>query len=78
MDKAAARKSLEEAAEISYRAEDARERGETDEAACLWRKLFGEAFPEPEGGCGGIEWGGAIGGLGVVSRPRKPKDTPQG
>ena len=80
MDKAAAKKFLEEAAEISYRAEDARARGETDEAACLWCKLFGDAFPEPEGGCGGIQWGGAIGGAGaaVVSRPRKPKDTPQG
>lgn len=79
MDKAAAQKFLEEAAELSFRAEDARERGETDEAACLWRKLFGDAFPEPEGGCGGIEWGGAIGtGIGVVSRPRRPKDTPQG
>jgi hypothetical protein len=80
MDKATAQKFLEQAAEISFRAEDARERGETDEAACLWRKLFGDAFPEPEGGCGGIEWGGAIGGGAgvVVSRPRKPKDTPQG
>jgi hypothetical protein len=79
MDKAAAQKVLEDAAEISFRAEDARERGETDEAACLWRRLFGNAFPEPEGGCGGIEWSGAIGvGAGVAVRPRKPKDTPQG
>jgi len=78
MDNAAAQKFLGEAAEISFRAEDARERGEIDEAACLWRKLFGDAFPEPEAGCGGIEWGGAIGGIAGVSRPRKPKDTPQG
>jgi hypothetical protein len=79
MDKTAAKKFLEEAAEISYRAEDARGRDEMDEAACLWRKLFGDAFPEPDGGCAGIEWGGAIGsGIGVVSRPRKPQHTPQG
>jgi hypothetical protein len=77
IDKAAAKKFLEEAAEISYRAEDARACGETDEAACLWRKLFGEAFPEPDGGCDGINWAGAIGG-GLAARPRKIKDTPQG
>jgi hypothetical protein len=66
----------------------AQDRGDTDRAACLWRKIFGVAFPEPPGGCpaddasAGIGEGVSIGGLagtGVgIDEPRPVTDVPQG
>lgn len=88
LDRDEARKHLEVAAEIARRARDAQARDETDEAGCLWRQIFGSAFPEPDGGCSkylNVAIGGAIGG-GIVHQPRphprphpRPiRDTPQG
>ncbi len=84
LDRNEAQKYLETAAEIAYRARDAQARGETDEAGCLWRQIFGDAFPEPDGGCskylgGGIGTGIGIGTV-VTDRPRQRpiRDTPQG
>jgi hypothetical protein len=82
LDRAEARKHLERAAQIAHRARDAQARGETDETGCLWRQVFGEAFPEPEGGCS--KYLNIITGIGgAVSvtprrRPRPIRDTPQG
>jgi hypothetical protein len=84
LDRDKARQHLEQAAEIAHRARDAQGRGETDEAGCLWRQLFGDAFPEPDGGCSKFNLGSAIGvgigsGVGAPSpRPRPIRDTPQG
>lgn len=83
LDRDPARKHLETAAELAHRARDAQARDETDEAGCLWRQFFGDAFPEPDGGCGrfGLGAGAAAGAaVAVVHRPRpRPiRDTPQG
>ena len=81
LDRSAARKHLETAAEIAHRARDAESRGENDEAMCLWRQIFGNAFPEPEGGCSKFGLG-AAGAATAISfppaRPRRVRDTPQG
>lgn len=79
-DRAAAQKALEEAADLAWRAQAAEARGETDVAICIWRKVFGDAMPEPPSGCGNSPAHGA--GVGaaapVVLPPRKVRDAPQG
>jgi hypothetical protein len=91
LDRDAARKALDEAAGYAWHAINAQDAGETDRAACLWRKVFGEDFPEPEGGCSddddgdgglfnigtGIGSGAAAGEIGV-DRPRPVTHAPQG
>lgn len=80
-----ARAELSAAAKISWEAVVAQEQGETDHAACLWRSVFGEAFPVPPGGCPAKESkartvvgaGAAAAGVGAV-RPRPIRDAPQG
>jgi len=89
LDKDQARKAITAAASASYHAVRAQDDGDSDRAACLWRKVFGDAFPEPPGGCqddeetssigegvsiGGLAGGGAIG----VDKPRPVTDVPQG
>lgn len=85
MDKDLAHQKLDAAASAAYHAVNAQERGEADQAACYWRKVFGDIFPEPEGGCSMIEPGGTgtgllIGtGIGGISEPRRPvKQVDQG
>lgn len=85
MDKALAYEKLDAAASAAYHAVNAQERGETDQAACYWRKVFGDIFAEPEGGCSMIESGGTgtgllIGtGVGGLAEPRRPvKQVDQG
>ena len=80
LDKRAAKQHLEDAAELAARAQEARDRGDSDEAACHWNKLFGDCFPKPDGGCSEYTAAGAISSVGVASvvRPRRIKDTPQG
>jgi Second Messenger Oligonucleotide or Dinucleotide Synthetase domain len=81
LDRTDARKHLAQAAQIAHRARDAQARSQTEEAGCLWRQIFGAAFPEPEGGCSKyLNIGTGIGIVGVTSRPRpRPiRDTPQG
>jgi hypothetical protein len=88
MDKDKVRKAIKDAASASYQAIHAQERGDTDRAACLWRKIFGDAFPEPAGGCPadddnstigeGVAIGGLTGGTVGVDEPRPVTDVPQG
>jgi hypothetical protein len=88
LDRGATRKRLDEAASDAWKAVNAQEADETDRAACLWRKVFGEDFPAPEGGCQDADEGdgifnigtGAAAGAGAigVDRPRPVTDAPQG
>lgn len=90
LDVEKAKEKLAEAATNSWKAVDAQDAGETDRAACFWRKVFGDAFPEPEGGCEssddgtvssaqfGIGTGAAAGGTIGVDEPRPVRDAPQG
>jgi hypothetical protein len=90
LDRDAARELLDDAASWAWKAVAAQDAGETDRAACLWREAFGDAFPEPPGGCAKDEDDGSGGtfnigtgagaGAGIVGidRPRPVTDTPQG
>jgi predicted nucleotidyltransferase len=90
LDREATKKHLDEAASYAWRAVNAQDANETDRAACLWRKVFGEDFPAPEGGCDnddenaesspfniGTGIGTGAGAVGV-DRPRPVTDAPQG
>jgi hypothetical protein len=78
LDRVAAAGHLKKAAEAAWRAVEAEARGDTDEAACLWRTIFGDIFPEPPGGCGNGATA-AVGAAAVIARPRRPvRDAPQG
>jgi hypothetical protein len=76
--------AIHHAARASWEAVTAQTDGNTDRAACLWRSIFGDSFPEPPGGCqqsNGEGAGGLGAGLmvGVGSTKRRPvKDAPQG
>lgn len=81
LDAAGAHQCLSEAADLAEQARAAQAAGETNRAACLWRQLFGECFPEPPGGCkdgngAGFYIGGA--GAGTAAGQRKIKDSPGG
>ena len=91
LDVQEAKKAISAAAKASWSAVSAQDQGDTDRAACLWRSVFGDAFPEPEGGCPdsgasdneesafgpfGIGTGIAT-GIGI-SDPRPVTDAPQG
>lgn len=87
LDRTRARTELSAAAKASWEAVVAQDEGETDRAACLWHSVFGDAFPEPPGGCAaeeakarGIGAGTAtVGAVGVGTvRPRPIRDAPQG
>lgn len=91
LDVEKAKEKLAEAATNSWKAVDAQDAGDTDRAACLWRQVFGDAFPEPEDGCPStddesqatsgllIGSGAAAGGGGIgVDQPRPVRDAPQG
>lgn len=91
LDVQKAKRMISAAAKDSWSAASAQDQGDTDRAACLWRSIFGDTFPEPEGGCpdnGGSEdeksgfgpFGigtGAATGIGVTD-PRPVTDAPQG
>ena len=78
-DRDAARERLDEAAGLAWRAIEAERRGETELAICIWRKVFGDQFPEPPGGCDQNGAGSsATGAASVVLPPRKVRDAPQG
>lgn len=79
LDRAAEEKLLDEAAHDAWRGVEARERGDTDEAACHWRSVFGNIFPEPESGCASIRPAAAAAAAATISiRPRPVRDAPQG
>jgi predicted nucleotidyltransferase len=76
LDRAAVRARLLEAADVAGRALEAQRRGEHAAAICLWREVFGDAFPEPLGGCPGSGRKTAITAPAFIPRP--VKDNPQG
>lgn len=84
MDRQTASAVLAEAADLSWRAVDAAGRDDAATAMCLWRQVFGDAYPEPDGGCSGT--GSAVVGAAAaaavtaaVRRPKRPiRDAPQG
>jgi hypothetical protein len=79
LDRTAAAQHLTKAAEASWRAVEAEGRGDTDRAACLWRTVFGDIFPEPRGGCGNGAALAAGAAATVIARPRRRvRDAPQG
>jgi hypothetical protein len=85
LDVAAASQLLAEAADLSWRAVDAKGNDEEATSMCLWRELFGEGFPAPDGGCTGTGAGVIAAGTAAVvagrvtSRPKRPiRDSPQG
>jgi hypothetical protein len=51
LDCSAAESVLREAADLSARAIAAADQGDETKAQCLWWKLLGDVFPEPDGGC---------------------------
>ena len=85
LDVVAANQLLAEAADLSWRAVDAKANDEDATAMCLWREVFGDIFPAPEGGCNGTGSGVVAAGVAaavagrVTSRPKRPiRDSPQG
>jgi Second Messenger Oligonucleotide or Dinucleotide Synthetase domain len=80
LDREAASQDFAKAAEAAWRAVEAEGRDDTDEAACLWRAIFGDIFPEPPGGCGnGRGRGPAAAAAAIPARPRRQvRDAPQG
>lgn len=83
-----AKEKISEAASNAWRAVNAED---SDKAACFWRRVFGDAFPEPEGGCASPDadddgasarFGigtGAVAGAGIgIDEPRPVRDAPQG
>ncbi len=90
LDRVKAREALLAAADVANRALDAWTAGELDLAVCLWRQVFGPAFPEPASGCAGLGgkasrgsgvalFGAAAVGVGAVAaRARRIRDVPQG
>lgn len=88
LDRWATRNLLDEAAGLAWRAVNAQDAGDSDRAGCLWRGVFGDAFPEPPGGCDedddessraafNIGTGAAATGIGV-DRSHSILDAPQG
>lgn len=83
LDRDQAKACFSEAAGHAWRACDAQDAEDDDAAACLWHKVFGDAFPEPKGGCpeddGGTGAGALGAGVGIgITRPRPVKHAPQG
>lgn len=90
LDVGKAKEKISAAATDAWKAIDAQDCGETDRAACLWRRVFGDAFPEPDDGCAdpeeekeasgtfGIGTGAAGGGAIGIDEPRPVRDSPQG
>lgn len=80
LDCKAALDALDAAASSAWHAVNAQNDGDTDRAACLWREVFGDAFPEPEGGCPdpSSPGPGLMIGTGVGVAPKKIIDAPQG
>lgn len=72
LDVRAASDALAKAADLAARAVEAEANGEKQNSQCLWRKVFGDIFPEPYGGCGGSV------GAPVVVPKRQVVDSPQG
>jgi predicted nucleotidyltransferase len=74
LDRDAAEERLSEAAELAWEAVDLAGRGKGAQAMCKWRKIFGDIFPEPPGGCGS----GAAAAAGAAAGKRPIRDLAQG
>lgn len=84
LDRQKAHDGLAEAADLAWRAVDAAGREDAATAMCLWRQVFGDVYPAPDGGCSG-SGAAAVGAAAAVaavkgwSRPKRPiRDAPQG
>jgi len=85
LDVQKAHELLAHAADLSWRAVDAKTHDEDATAMCLWRQVFGDIFPEPDGGCAGsganAAAAAAVGAAAttISARPkRRIQDSPQG
>lgn len=80
LDRAAASQQLDEAATNAWRGVEARDDGDDQTAACHWRTVFGDIFPEPPSGCGNGNAAAATVAAGISFPPkRRPmRDNPQG
>lgn len=74
----AAEAELSEAAELAWEAVDLAGRGKGAQAMCKWRKIFGDIFPEPPGGCGSSAAGAGAAAAGTAAAKRPIKDLAQG
>ena len=74
LDVAAANQLFAEAADLSWRAVDAKANDEDATAMCLWREVFGDVFPAPEGGCSGTGAGVVAAGTAAASRDASRRD----
>jgi hypothetical protein len=90
LDRSKAWVGLLAAAESANRALDAAAANDLDRAVCLWRQVFGAAFPEPPSGCAGLGdnasrgsgtalFGAGAAGMAAATVPRRRiRDVPQG
>jgi Second Messenger Oligonucleotide or Dinucleotide Synthetase domain len=90
LDRAKARDALLATAELANRALDAAAADDLDGAVCMWRQVFGPAFPEPPSGCAGLGgkasrssatalFGAGASGMAAATAPRRRiRDVPQG
>jgi hypothetical protein len=80
LDRAAAHAALTGAAEQAWQAVNDAARDEENAAMCGWREVFGDIYPEPDGGCGagrGKPAGFAAPAF-IPSKPRKVAYVEQG
>ena len=78
MDRGAAAAEFRAAAENAAAAVEAAEREEGRSAMCRWRKVFGETYPEPPGGCDG-SGAALLPAAAIAAAPkRKVVNAPQG
>jgi hypothetical protein len=83
MDRYEAKSRLEDAATTAWHAVQAEADDDIDRAMCLWRKVFGDIYPEPDSGCAGISLIGAAAAAGTAvniapGRRHPVRDAPQG
>jgi hypothetical protein len=63
LDHDAMRELFDDAAGDAWHAVSLQADGKTDAAACRWRQVFGDAFPEPDGGCPVPDTGNGLAGF---------------
>jgi hypothetical protein len=82
MDRYEAKSHLDDAANTAWHAIGAEADGDVDRAMCLWHQLFGDIYPEPDGGCDGVSAAGVGAVLGatvnIAPTRRRVRDAPQG
>lgn len=84
LDRDHAHDLLDKAASGAWKAINAEEAGQHDEAMCHWNSVFGDSFPQPAGGCekAAKDYSGIGVGIGagaqIHEKPRPIRDTPQG